>query len=157
MSKPPKKPKITRKRVAKPAKAKARLKALKPTEVSKARVSQVSSSTRSIRMEYTSPLPPAVELERYESILPGTVNRVVKMAETEQRIRGSSNKRIHQINLIKIVCSTFVSLSLIGFAVFSIYAGVPLLGGVTIFAGIIASIMNLSSIRNRLTNILSRK
>lgn len=46
---------------------------------------------------YIGPLPPASEFERYEATHPGAADRILRMAETEQELRGRVVDRSHEV------------------------------------------------------------
>ena len=98
-------------------------------------------------MQYSGPLPPAEALLRYEQVHPGLAERIVSMAEREQKHR-------HRVECAEVeepfrlarrgqVCAVAVVVLMLGFAAFlalrgavvagAILAGVDILGLVVVF------------------------
>jgi uncharacterized membrane protein len=82
---------------------------------------------------FSGPLPPPETLARYEQVLPGAADRIFKMAESQsshrqaleantigQQVRQSGRGQLYAL---------FVSLALIGGAVWLSLAGHPIVGG----------------------------
>lgn len=89
-----------------------------------------------------SPLPPAQELEHLETIHPGAVERLFKMAEKEQEERLKENSRLIQIEadaskaaamavLRSQILATFSVLSVLGLCAYFGYLGHVDIGGDT--------------------------
>jgi uncharacterized membrane protein len=74
---------------------------------------------------FQGPLPPPPMLADYESILPGTADRVLSMAEKEQEIRSRDNKSIIFNDTLRILGSIFVSVGLVAGAIGCAYLGFP--------------------------------
>lgn len=47
-------------------------------------------------MEYSGPLPPPAHFEKYDGILPGAAERILAMAENEQKHRHQLNHKVEQ-------------------------------------------------------------
>ncbi len=55
----------------------------KPTQQKRSN-HQASQTTQVSTVEYSGPLPPAAEMSRFETILPGAAERILSMAESSQ-------------------------------------------------------------------------
>ncbi len=63
----------------------------------KGKISRIphKTSSPSIRLQaYSGPIPPASELEKYETGLPGSANRIIKMAEDQKDHRIDIEKQV---------------------------------------------------------------
>ena len=78
------------------------------------------SLTQVARSVYSGPLPPAVEFVKYEEVMPGAGDRILKLAEGEQNLRAKTiameGRRIN--------AATLISLATIGVSAFAIGQGV---------------------------------
>lgn len=95
-------------------------------------------------ISYEGPLPPPSHLRAYEDVLPGLADRIVTMAETEQRLRDRDNFLILHNDRIRIVGSLVVSLALVGAGVYCGLIGEPWLGGVLGTSGAVAGILRVA-------------
>lgn len=86
---------------------------------------------------FSGPIPPPQFLERYEKILPGSADRIVTMAENEQKNAKEVGHLVLSNDRFRIGGSILVSLALIAGACFCAYLGQPLLGGVLGVSGIV--------------------
>jgi uncharacterized membrane protein len=102
-----------------------------------------------VQVAYRGPLPQAAELERYEQVLPGAAERIIKMAENQQVHRHQlENKRIEAINFsfkMGSITTLVVSLAIISVAAFSIYLRIWYvgLGAVLFYAAAIVTTKKL--------------
>lgn len=82
-----------------------------------------------IHQSYQGPIPPSLELERYEQVLPGAAERILAMAEREQASRHDREdletrtniKLAHngqRIQLFGMVCALIITAACIGAAVY---------------------------------------
>ncbi len=93
------------------------------------------------RKSYSGPIPPAIEVQKYEKILTGAADRILSLAETEQQIRKSSIKYNFRTNNFVILASIMVSFGLIGAAFWYVYLGEPWFGVALGISIPVASIM----------------
>ena len=70
-------------------------------------------STIQISKTFTGPLPPPEDFEKYNQILPGAADRILAMAENEQRIRADGQTGILSNDNKRINVATFLGLALI--------------------------------------------
>jgi uncharacterized membrane protein len=54
----------------------------------------LGANVRAVSLEYSGPLPPANEIQKYEAACPGLADRIVKMAEAEQAHRHRMDERV---------------------------------------------------------------
>tara|TARA_R110000868_G_scaffold113679_2_gene304915 strand:- start:1502 stop:2053 length:552 start_codon:yes stop_codon:yes gene_type:complete len=78
-------------------------------------------------MTYSGPIPPSSELLAYEDVCKGAADRILAMAEKEQRNRHSSGAKYLHNDRLKVSGSIIVSIALIGAATYSATIGYPLL------------------------------
>lgn len=97
------------------------------------------------RAIHSGPVPSSYELQNYENVLPGLANRLVVLAENEQKIRGGDVKHWRWNETFKIGASAVVSLTMIGGGVFCTYIGFPLAGTAIATSGVAAGIMTVLS------------
>lgn len=96
---------------------------------------------RSIKTSFSGPLPPPDMLKKYEEVLPGSADRIVSLAENEQKIQGRITKNIARNDSLRVYGSIVVSGLLVAGAVFCAYIGEPWVGGLLGTSGIIPSIL----------------
>lgn len=77
----------------------------------------------SILASYSGPLPPPSMYRAYEDVLPGSADRILRMAEQEQMLRRRDNGWILLNDSLRVSGSVLVSLGLIGAAVAATYFG----------------------------------
>lgn len=90
---------------------------------------------------YAGPLPPPQMLEQYEATLPGMANRIMSMAEKEQKIRSRDNGWLVFNDFARVFGSILVSLGLVGGAIYCGVIGEPLLGIALAASGLIPQII----------------
>lgn len=100
------------------------------------------------RAFHSGPVPSSYELQNYENILPGLANRLVVLAENEQKIRGGDVRHFRWNETFKIGASTVVSLAMIGGGVYCTSIGFPLAGTAIATSGVAAGIMTALSVRS---------
>lgn len=54
----------------------------------------VATGLRAVQLEFSGPLPPAAELQKYEAVAPGVADRIIRMAEAEQAHRHRMDQKI---------------------------------------------------------------
>ena len=96
-----------------------------PEIVESLRGATVLTEQVSLVESHSGPLPSPRDLEAYESVSAGIAGRIVRMAETEQQLRMTVVQKVHRIDLVRTICSTAVSLAMIGGAVFGYQLGHP--------------------------------
>ena len=74
---------------------------------------------------YIGPLPPASEFQRYEATHPGAADRILRMAESEQELRGRVVDRSHEVEKWRIVAATTIPLFGLAVSAFGYYLGHP--------------------------------
>lgn len=77
----------------------------------------------SAAMMYAGPLPPPHMLDQYESVQQGLADRIVSMAENEQKIRGRGNSHLLWNDTARVIGSVIVSVILVGGAIYSASIG----------------------------------
>jgi len=85
-------------------------------------------------------------LGEYEKVLHGAADRIIGLAEKEQQIRSQDNRRIIIRDIVMIIGSVVVSLSVIGGIVACAYFGEPYIGmilGLGLFPTILKAISDL--------------
>lgn len=85
-----------------------------PEVVESIRTATVLSEQVSLVESHSGPLPTPKDLEAYERVSSGLADRIVQMAETEQQLRITVVQKGHRIALMRTICSTAVSLAMIG-------------------------------------------
>lgn len=88
---------------------------------------------------FAGPLPPPSLYRDYEGVLPGAADRIMTMAETEQKIRRADNSKILLNDTLKISGAIIVSLGMIGAAVFCAAIGQPVLAGILGTTGVVGA------------------
>lgn len=96
---------------------------------------QPSHTVRQIQqasIEYSGPLPPPGALEKYEQILPGAAERILKLAEDQSKHRQSLEKKVIdqdvRNSLLGIICAFLVSVSFIIASAYTTVNGHPVVG-----------------------------
>jgi uncharacterized membrane protein len=96
-------------------------------------------------MTFQGPLPPAQLLAEYEEIVPGSADRIITLAEREQRNRHSSATKFLHNDRVRISGATFVAFSLIVASVVTAYLGHPIVAGLfgvsAILSGIVKAVI----------------
>lgn len=96
------------------------------------------------RVEYQGPIPPSTELERYEKILPGSAERILKMAENQSHHRQDLEKKVIQSDVRSSflgICFAFIiTIAALLLAGYCVHAGYPYIG-LLFGAGSIGSIV----------------
>lgn len=106
--------------------------------------SDSSLGTLSASFQFTGPLPPPGILEQYERIQPGTADRIIKMAEAEQRHRQTMQEKLIDCQVLDVKQARFErrlgQFFGFGIGVVSILAGsVTAVMGAPIAGGLIGS------------------
>lgn len=83
------------------------------------------SRLRFVAAHYEGPLPPAAEFARYEATHPGAADRILRMAETEQELRGKLVDRSHAIGIWRVVAATIIPLFGLAVSAYGYYLGHP--------------------------------
>ena len=91
-------------------------------------------------VSFSGPIPSPNAMEKYEEVLPGIADRIMTMAEKEQKLREKSITGVIWVEKVKVSGSVFVSALLIGAGVYCAILGQPFLGGVFGTAGLVAAI-----------------
>lgn len=90
---------------------------------------------------YAGPLPPASELARYEEILPGAADRILKMAEDQGQgrrwLEQNALRWDHQERLLGQIFGFVISLSAIGAGLYAAMNGHPLAGSLLGTGGVV--------------------
>ena len=89
---------------------------------------------------FSGPIPPPDAMAGYEEVLPGSADRIMTMAENEQKLREKRTDGTIGIARLRIGASFIVSVLLIAAGVYCAILGQPLLGGVLGISGLIAAI-----------------
>lgn len=90
---------------------------------------------------HAGPLPSPDAFHDYEAILPGAADRILSMAEREQRLRGRDNLIFGFNDGLRVTGSILVSLSLVGAGVYCGVIGQPELGAVLGASGAFAGVV----------------
>jgi hypothetical protein len=98
---------------------------------------------------YHGPLPPPKMLEQYEAILPGMADRLLKIVENEQRIRGSGQRHYLSNDTGRVIGSIIVSIFLVAGAIYCGINGQPELGIALAASGAAPQIIRSFQSRNR--------
>lgn len=93
------------------------------------------------RAFHSGPVPSPESLQRYEEVLPGLANRLVKMAENEQGLRSSDTSHFNWNTTFKIAASIVVSLAMVIGGVYCAVIGQPTVGGLIATSGVIAGVV----------------
>lgn len=101
------------------------------SNVSKQKQTQVEQNANVLKTEAKasvsfSPLPSSEELERLEALYPGTIDRILRMAEKEQQERINANMKILEIESKDSDASNRFSLRAQWFAISSVFAVIGL-------------------------------
>ncbi|GHU02302.1 hypothetical protein FACS1894186_6720 [Alphaproteobacteria bacterium] len=86
---------------------------------------------------YSGPLPPAAELAKYNDASPGAADRIISMAEAEQRYRHAISHKAESNKLIGACMGFAVLLSVIALTGFAIYLQQPWVA--TVLLGIVGT------------------
>lgn len=101
--------------------------------------------TSSQQVFYSAPLPPALEFERYERVLKGSADRIIKLAENQNTHRIFIEKIVVIFDSLKslggLIAGLVIVLSGIFGAIYLIMNGKSTEGYVTFFGGIIPVIL----------------
>lgn len=68
------------------------------------------------------PLPEAEELERYNAVVPGSAERIIKMAEKEQAHSHAMGRKKHVAAIAGMITSILLGLSAVGVCYYMIYS-----------------------------------
>lgn len=96
-----------------------------PEIVESLRSATVLTEQVSLVESHSGPLPSPKDLAAYERVSPGIADRIVQMAEAEQQLRATVVQKGHGIALARTICSTAVSLAMIGGAALGYQLGHP--------------------------------
>lgn len=111
--------------------------------VQSGRVTLVRQMVR--RAFHSGPVPSSSELRAYEDVLPGLADRLVVLAENEQKIRGGDVKHSNWNDTFKIAASIVVSLAMIGGGVYCTVIGFPIAGAAIATSGVIGGVISAYS------------
>src|SRR3989344_892375 len=95
------------------------------------------------RVFYSGPLPPASEFERYERVLPGSANRIIKLAEHQSGHRRFIEKIVVLFDSLKALAGLIGGLAIVGGGM---WAGVYLLMHDKALGGFVALIVPLGTV-----------
>lgn len=87
-------------------------------------VKKEDGDTQTRMVAYSAPLPPASEFERYEAVLSGAADRIIKLAENQNKHRRFIEKFVVVFDSFKSLAGLFAALAIV---LASIYAGVYLI------------------------------
>ena len=104
-------------------------------------VERIEIAREIIEESVTGPLPPPSMLAEYERICPGIADRIMKLSENEQAIRGEHIKKAGSNDTWRVIGSVVVSLGLIGGAAYCAAIGEPYVGAVLAGSGVITGIV----------------
>jgi uncharacterized membrane protein len=90
--------------------------------------------------EFSGPLPPPSYLREYEIIIAGAADRIISMAEAEQKHRHRWERSALSNTTIGLWFGFLIALSLVGGGVYSVYAGLPYVAGGFLTAGAIGMV-----------------
>jgi uncharacterized membrane protein len=90
--------------------------------------------------EFSGPLPPPSYLSEYDAILPGAADRIISMAEAEQKHRHSWERSALNNTTVGLWFGFLIALGLVGGGVYSVYAGQPYVAGGFLTAGAIGMV-----------------
>lgn len=96
---------------------------------------------REVAMSFSGPLPPPEILQKYDEILPGAAERIIKMAEQQAEHRRSLEQQVIKSDIknskLGVLCGFFIGMGgIIGGVVVAIYGKQPLFGGILSFASL---------------------
>ncbi|MGD9670774.1 MAG: DUF2335 domain-containing protein [Hyphomicrobiaceae bacterium] len=107
---------------------------------------------RLLSTSFSGPIPPATEFEKYEAVLPGAADRILKMAETQAQHRHSLESFVVRASAFSSLVGTISALIIVlaGFAggVYLILNGFSVQGFVALF-GPLAAIVGAFLYRER--------
>lgn len=100
---------------------------------------------------HSGPLPPAAELQQFDSILPGLADRIVTMAEKEQsnahELQRITAKGAHRMIFAGWLCAFLTLLGLMVLAYFAMLARMAVVAGLIITSLGVASIFAYKGIK----------
>lgn len=123
-----------------PAEAPEELQAFPLDRQEEIKAMMVATMTEALS-SYQGPIPHPEHFAKYEEVLPGAGDRIIRMAEREQDNRLQSTRSQNAQRVIGLWLGTFLIMLLILAAVYAIYAGATTLAGI-----ILAPIMGLAII-----------
>ena len=97
---------------------------------------------------YIGPLPPAAEFQRYEATYPGAADRILRMAEAEQELRGRVVDSSHEVEKWRIVAATTIPLFGLAVSAFGyclVHPGFALPLGLAGFIGLLYKLVRPSA------------
>lgn len=94
------------------------------------------------RAFHSGPVPSSSELRAYEDVLPGLADRLVVLAEKEQKIRGGDIKHSNWNDTFKVGASIIVSLAMVGGGVYCTYIEQPVAGIAIATSGVIGGVIS---------------
>lgn len=90
--------------------------------------------------EFSGPLPPPSYLREYDIIIAGAADRIISMAEAEQKHRHRWERSALNSTNIGLWFGFLIALGLVGGGVYSVYAGQPYVAGGFLTAGAIGMV-----------------
>jgi uncharacterized membrane protein len=90
--------------------------------------------------EFSGPLPPPSCLREYDIIIAGAADRIISMAEAEQKHRHSWERSALNNTTIGLWFGFLIALGLVGGGVYSVYVGQPYVAGGFLTAGAIGMV-----------------
>lgn len=92
-------------------------------------------------IHFSGPIPPPSMFKDYDEVLPGSADRILSLAENEQKMRGRDNTKILWNDTARVWGSIVVSLWLVAAGVVCAYLGEPWLGGVLGASGAVSGVI----------------
>ncbi len=100
--------------------------------------------TKTVEMKHFSgPLPTPEAFEKYNEVQPDAADRIIRMAENEQRIRNDAQQGAIRNDKHRINAALFTNILLLGIAGFSIYEGLLEAGIMLGLAGPITAMVRI--------------
>lgn len=90
--------------------------------------------------EFSGPLPPPSYLREYDTIVSGAADRIISMAEAEQKHRHRWERSALNNTTIGLWFGFLIALGLVGGGVYSVYIGQPYVAGGFLTAGAIGMV-----------------
>lgn len=90
--------------------------------------------------EFSGPLPPPSYLRDYETIIVGAADRIIAMAEKEQKHRHGWERSALRNTTIGLWFGFFIALGLLGGAIYSVSVGQPVIAGVFLTASAVGMV-----------------
>lgn len=105
-------------------------------EVAKTEIGVIARGEQSIQL-HAGPLPDAETFARYDQILPGAADRILRMAENEQNARHKAQEKFFTDLKCLRNYTLIHALAICGVAFFAIYRDYPIASGVLVALAIV--------------------